>query len=236
MNTKSRGLVVGTLLVSMILGIYTIYLFIASRTMIITMGLTNYRQTRLLCLIGTIIFIVLTIVLAITSNVKRKNTVDYITDKKLIADIKETDHELLSISYERNSKLHKRIIDIHTDLNAVLEYYISFEDVIQSSGQFDLGDTDDILAKVLVTMKKNVDHFIRTTKVLYVRDGGEIEAASVKCHSETRDMKNKALDFTTSILDYMHNSDKENMSDALDSINAYKEVILDELSLVDKYL
>ena len=237
MNTKiKRILTVLSGIISLILGGYTVYLFIAHRTMIIIMGLQTYRMVKSICLICSIVTFILTCILLVTSKLKKKKIVDYAVDKKLVAEIETITENLLSIKCSVNVSYPDRIHIIYTNLMTVLEYYKSLEEVIKNSGQFDLSTSDEILAQVLTTMKKSVEHFIRVARILGPADRDEIEKELEKCYTETHSLKTKSLDFTTSILNYIHNNDGENVSDALDSISAYKEVILNELSIVEKYL
>lgn len=238
MKSKSRkGIIIFLILLTAALAIYTGYLFISSRVMIITLGLNKYKLLKMACLILTILSVAITVVISIIFNVKEKNRVDYTVDDNTLTRANKIIEEIKSFGINKfGSKNVQQVKIILEDIAIVLKYYTSLESEVQASGLFELSDADDILGKVLNSMLLSTEQMLRATRVLYVRDGGELTEAVNKCYTDVHNMKSKALDFINSILNYMNNKESGEDTSVLEDINVYKEVILEELDLVNKYL
>lgn len=238
MKSKSRkGIIIFLILLTAALVIYTGYLFISSRVMIITLGLNKYKLLKMACLILTILSVAITVVISIVFNVKEKNRVDYTVDDNTLTRANKIIEEIKSFGINKfGSKNVQQVKVILEDIAIVLKYYTSLESEVQASGLFELSDADDILGKVLNSMLLSTEQMLRATRVLYVRDGGELTEAVNKCYTDVHNMKSKALDFINSILNYMNNKESGEDTSVLEDINVYKEVILEELDLVNKYL
>ena len=160
--------------------------------------------------------------------------VDYDTDSKLCKKVLDKAEELISnkplLNYSR-----EKIRNIYSNIIQTLNYYTSLEPEIRASGIHELSTSDEIIEKVLESMLKEIEHLLRASRVLYTRDSKEVNKAIDKCNSNINSLSSKTTDFVTSILNYMNKEDGESTSDILVNINTYKEIVLDEVSIIDKY-
>lgn len=209
----------------------------SSRQLIINYGVRGYENIKISIICAFITFVVVLIGFSVVVKIKTKNLVDYVADEKLVARANNTLTELRKLQ-GKSSDYYEEIGTIYQDLNMVLDYYTSIGVEIRESGYHELSDADDILYKVLVSMLCNIDHLVRVLHVLNKKDTDKLNEEVNNCKTLIGDMKNKALDFITSILDYMHNSDSGNMALAFSYVNNYKKVILGEIdtNLISKYL
>lgn len=203
-------------------------------TIVIMYGIQKFRTIRTCCVVG---FTVSLLILAVgfkKSKIKERTITD--TDVELVLKVTSSIDELkklYSTTWYPNVPDVDKIVQ---DVAVVAQYYVSIGDEIKDEALVDLAETRNVLAKVLKAMLNQMSQLSRVMRVMTPRDVAQVREEAAECREGTAKLCKTSQDFVMSILDYIKDIDSGDSSDeAIIHINSFKEVVLGELDLVDKY-
>ena len=233
---KKKKLVTISVILILFFILSTILLFISKTdTIVILFGIQTARMLRtsitIIAIIGVSILLI-TFLLTLFKK-EKEHTVNTI-DKCLLESIHQELSELKTLGSKKWSIRQSDITKIINETNCVIEYYKQMQKEIDIANNYDISDTCEILEKVLEAILQYLRHAVRLLNVMSKSDHNMVSEELDKTKLCISNLKEKAQNFIISILDYM--KDDEIEENALDNIASFKELILDEVDLVDKYI
>lgn len=232
-NKKICIRITGVIISILILMIIPLVILLRDNLVIIY-GIQSYRNIRMISIISSILASVLSISFAFILSNKCKKEIVNVIDTELLISIQNDITALKAVVSKKWAYEFLEIEDIIQSVDAVVGYYKSIGDELMDGVHFELADTRSVLAKVLKAMSHYITQATRVMRVMSKDDIKEVSVEVHKCYEGVDELKNKAQDFVMSILDYMKDDSAED--DALTHICSFKEVILSEINLVDKYI
>lgn len=211
-------------------------LFIAEDTLVINIGIVALRQVRIfvevICLICFMWMLIVGVAYFKKPKVKEGFNVDGAVRKRIEAAL------CLFSSFElsHNDNTWFLLNNIREDVKTVLNFYLSLNDLVVDEKYSALYDTDDILEAVLNSMLQHVVQLDRYYHVMYGSDANSFRAECKKCSERTHALRQNAQEFVQAVLKYMNDADVTDDASALAHIQSFKNVILGEVDLADKYL
>lgn len=206
-----------------------------SDNIIILFGIQTARLLNSIC-IGVISLGVLVLavsILIILFKKEKENTVN-VVDKDLLQIVEHEISDLNSIVSKKWQIQKRTIVQITSDLEDVVEYYKSMQKEINIADDYDISDTCEVLEKVIEAMLQYIRHIARVLRIMSKSDHNSVTRELDNTAIYVKELRDKAQDFIMSVLDYMKDDTaKEN---ALDNISSFREIVLNEVSLIDQYL
>lgn len=203
---------------------------------IVNYGLQGYRSITSVTLVLAIVMWIVSIVLVVLKLSKKKPAVEFTVDKDLMERVQRSCSDLEKIVSKAWLSEKKYVLDIIQDISYVANYYKEIGEEVKNVSCVELADADDVLHSVIVSMLHSAEQCSRTMRIMGSNDLDSVHKAVTESYSKVHDMKTKSEDFVTSIIKYMGDQDSKNDSAALSHITSFKEVILGELDLADKYI
>lgn len=234
MKTKSllgKLILICCLLYASILGI-----FLSKNSIVINYGIAKFRIFLIFSIVISIMFTILILVIFILSKSKKKSVVEYTIDNSVVEKAKSLIVELTTVSRTKWKKDVELINKIVMDLNNVLSYYQSMEKEVENLDNPELSDADDILSRVIQSMSYNINQLLRFMRVMNNNDENTIKIEINKCYEQNSNLSRTAQDFVKSILNYVNNDKDGDNAKAISYINSFKNIVLGELDLTDKYI
>lgn len=226
------------------LGIATILYFIISVIVLVALKsddiiiVFGIQTARLLNTVSIIVIalgvLVLVTAMMITLFKKEKEKSVNVVDKDLLQVVDQEISDLNTIASKKWQIQKRTIISITEDLNCVVDYYKSMQKEISVAENYDISDTCEVLEKVIEAMLQYIRHILRVLRIMNKSDHNSVAKELDKTAAYVKDLKAKAQDFIMSVLDYM--KDDTATESALDNISSFREIVLNEVSLIDEYL
>ena len=202
---------------------------------IINYGLRGYESCKTGTLVTSILAWIVCVMMFILKLRKKAPEVEFTLDRKLLNKVDEECKELAR-HCEGSWRIESgNIAKIIQDVMYVEKYYAELGNEVKKAGCVELSDADDILHSVLTAMSNHVTQLLRVMRVLGTGDTKSVHDEIVSRKTQIRNLKTKAEDFVTSVLKYMGDRDGDDSDAALAHISSFKEIILGELDLADKY-
>ncbi len=209
-------------------------IYLMKDNFIVMYGIQRYRSIRVVGTVLPIVISAVTLFISIKlSFTKKKRNVNNL-DNDLLTEVKSDIKTLEEIVSQKWYYAFLEMEEIIEDVNAVIGYYKSIGEELNDEKYFELADTRSVLAKVLKAISRYLEQVNRVLRVMNKSDLSEVHQEVTICYNGINALRSKAQDFVMSVLDYMREDNAE--EDALIHICSFKEVILDEVSLVDKYI
>ena len=222
------------LVVHIVLSI-VILISLNSNDTIIVFGIRKARLLRGTCIGVTLLILVILVLLIVRTLVKKEKTVTVNTvDKDLLQTV---NHEVSGLNdiISTKWKIQERTVrEIISDLESVVYYYKSMQKEINISDNYDISDTCEVLEKVIEAMLQYIRHAARVLRIMNKSDHNSVTKELDNTATYVKELRDKAQDFIMSVLDYM--KDDTAKETALDNISSFKEIVLNEVSLIDEYL
>ena len=225
-----------SLVVAIVVTLANVIVNLCKDAIIVNYGLQGYRSITSATLVLAIVMWIVSIILVVLKISKKKSDVEFTVDKELMERIQRScsDLDKQSSLYWMSEK--ECVMDIIDDICYVANYYTEIGNEVKNVSCVELADADDVLHDVIVSMLHSVEQCSRTMRIMGSNDLDSVHKVVTESYSKVHDMKTKAEDFVTSIIKYMGDQDSKNDSAALSHITSFKEVILGELDLADKYI
>lgn len=235
MRKKKVRLLIISLVISILLLCAIPYVLVSKDSFVVLYGIRAYRTIRLSTIIISSILAVLLPVTALRINVVREKDMTTKVDDKLMMSVKKDLEDLESIYKSKWEYEFGYVGVILQDVATIMNYYLTIGDEVKDESLVDLADTRGVLHKVIEASTRYMKHAIRVMRVMGKKDIIEVRIELKKCAEGTSNLRKKAQDFTMSVLDYIQNADA-NGEDAEAYMNSFKEVVLGEIDLIDKYI
>ena len=202
---------------------------------IIIFGIRKARLLRGTCIGVILLILVVLISLIIRTLFKKEKTVSVNTVDKDLLQIVSSEVSGLNDIISKKWKIQERTIrEIISDLESVVDYYKSMQKEINISDNYDISDTCEVLEKVIEAMLQYIRHAARVLRIMNKSDHNSVTRELDSTATYVKELRDKAQDFIMSVLDYM--KDDTAKETALDNISSFKEIVLNEVSLIDEYL
>jgi hypothetical protein len=226
------------------LGIATILYFIISVIVLVALKsddiiiVFGIQTARLLNTVSIIVIalgvLVLVTAMMLTLFKKEKEKSVNVVDKDLLQVVEHEISDLNSIVSKKWQIQKRTIIQITSDLEDVIEYYKSMQKEINIADDYDISDTCEVLEKVIEAMLQYIRHIARVLRIMSKSDHNSVTRELDNTAIYVKELRDKAQDFIMSVLDYM--KDDTATENALDNISSFREIVLNEVSLIDQYL
>lgn len=206
-----------------------------SDNIIILFGIQTARLLNTICIAIIVlgVLVLLTSMMLILFKKEKEKSVN-VVDKDLLQTIEQEVSELNSLASKKWQIQKRTIIGITEDLESVVEYYKSMQKEINVSDDYDISDTCEVLEKVIEAMLQYIRHIARVLRIMNKSDHNSVTRELDNTAAYVKELKDKAQDFIMSVLDYM--KDDTATESALDNISSFREIVLNEVSLIDQYL
>lgn len=206
-----------------------------SDNIIILFGIQTARLLNSICMgvISLGVLVLAVSILIILFKKEKENTVN-VVDKDLLQIVEHEISDLNSIVSKKWQIQKRTIVQITSDLEDVVEYYKSMQKEINIADDYDISDTCEVLEKVIEAMLQYIRHIARVLRIMSKSDHNSVTRELDNTAIYVKELRDKAQDFIMSVLDYM--KDDTATESALDNISSFREIVLNEVSLIDQYL
>lgn len=237
MNSKFKRYVLYVALIFLLLSVIgLVSCLLLKNTIVVNYGIQLYRNLRVGAIVLVAIAVVSVVVAIVFSKIKTIDKVEFDVDIELCDKATEVCSELRELSRKKWVSEKDKISRIISDIGIVVNYYESLGDEELEVSHAELTDADDVLYKVISAMLHNAEQLLRFMRVMSSNDTTTVHNEVRICCDRNNALTVKAQDFVTSVLGYMRSSDNSDERQALSKICSFKEVILGELDLADKYI
>ncbi len=232
MSERSKMIRIIVSIVALIItSIILVYNFVNGNSIIINYGIKAYKSARMVSIITFIMAIVGTIINSIVISRKGEPT----------SEIKDMDKiKLLKALSEYYPRLGQnaagRCSEMIRDLEGVENYSAEFQEIITDENRDVIGGAFPIIQSALDSMYKNLQVCYNYIKVLYKTDSQTVNQRLTVLYEENHSVFMATRGFVTDILDSISSGDDIDQNRVLYLIKSYKEAVLGDNSLEDKYL
>ena len=235
MRERKVRLLIISIIVSILVLCAIPAVIISKDTLVVLYGIREYRTIRLVTIIISIIVAITLPIISLRINVMRDKDITTKVDEDFVLTVTSDIEELKSIYRSKWRSDFGYVEDILQDVATILNYYLTIGDEIKDESLVDLADTRGVLHKVIEASTRYLKHATRVMRVMGRKDASEVRDEVKRCAIGISELRKKAQDFTMSILDYIQNADT-NGNDAAEYMASFREVVLGEIDLVDKYI
>ena len=237
MREKRWKLLIISFVISILVLCIIPVVIIQKDVLVVQYGIREYRTIRMASIIGSIVIAVLSPIIALRINIVKSKKLELEFDNKLLEDVLAELTELMELSKTKKWKyeFESEVAGISADVGSVINYYKELGDEIKNEDLVDLVDARGVLVKVLQAMLHYLKQTTRVLKVMSPKDVRVVREEITKHRASIGDMQKNAQEFTMSVLKYIEDKDGDS-KEAFEYMSSYKEVILGEVSLIDKYL
>lgn len=212
-----------------------ILISLKSNDIVIIFGIRRARLLRSTSTAVALLILIVLISLIVRTLFKKEKVVTVNTvDKDLLQVISHEVSGLNDIVSKKWKIQEHTVRGIISDLESVVDYYKSIQKEINISDNYDISDTCEVLEKVIEAMLQYIRHAARVLRIMSKSDHNSVTREIDNTATYVKELRDKAQDFIMSVLDYM--KDDTATETALDNISSFKEIVLNEVSLIDEYL